>query len=136
MPVWRGRSSPVMNLGTFVVCTLLCWLVIPIFVALWKWLEIRCKVYELTTQRLRISQGVLTKVTEELELYRVKDIAVVEPLLLRFFGLGNIVLTTSDDSAPVVILEAIANVNGLRDDLRKSVEQCRQVRGVRVAEME
>jgi uncharacterized membrane protein YdbT with pleckstrin-like domain len=56
------------------LCGLFCWLIVPIFFALVYYLQTRCKVFELTTQRLKITSGVFTKVTETLELYRVKDI--------------------------------------------------------------
>jgi uncharacterized membrane protein YdbT with pleckstrin-like domain len=58
------------NFGAY----LFCWLIVPIFFALVYYLHTRCKVFELTTQRLKITSGVFTKVTETLELYRVKDI--------------------------------------------------------------
>ncbi len=41
----------------------------------------------------------------ELELYRVKDIVLNEPFLLRLVGLSNIVLVTSDRSTPVFVVE-------------------------------
>ena len=72
--VWRGTSSQWKNFGVYLLCGLLCWLIVPIFFALAYYLKTRCKVFELTTQRLKITSGVFTKVTETLELYRVKDI--------------------------------------------------------------
>jgi uncharacterized membrane protein YdbT with pleckstrin-like domain len=72
--VWRGTSSQWKNFGVYLLCGLFCWLIVPIFFALVYYLQTRCKVFELTTQRLKITSGVFTKVTETLELYRVKDI--------------------------------------------------------------
>ncbi|MBK8099585.1 MAG: PH domain-containing protein [Planctomycetes bacterium] len=71
--VWTGRPSQIANLGAFVWCALLCWLVIPIFVAVWRYLLVRTMRYELTTQRFRVTSGVLARRTDELELYRCKD---------------------------------------------------------------
>jgi uncharacterized membrane protein YdbT with pleckstrin-like domain len=105
-------------------------------VSFWQWLRLRCRVYELTSQRLRTSTGVLTRRTDELELYRVNDITFVEPFLLRMFGLGNIMLTTNDVSSPTIVLPAIRGARKLREDLRQNVEACRARKGVRVTEME
>jgi uncharacterized membrane protein YdbT with pleckstrin-like domain len=134
--IWRGNSSQVVNFSTFVVCGLLCWLIVPIFYACWKWWENKCRVYVVTTERIKMSQGVITKRTEELELYRVKDTTVVEPFLSRLFNAGDIHLTTSDVSNPLLTLEAIKNVHTVREELRRSVESYRQSRGVHIREME
>jgi len=134
--IWKGSSSQVINLGTYVICFLLVWLIVPIFVALWKWIENRCRVFEVTTQRIRVTQGVFTKTTNELELYRVTDTTLVEPFWYRQFGAGNIILTTNDVSSPTLTLEAIKGAADLREQIRRNVEICRDRKRVRVAEME
>ena len=134
--VWYGTPSQVINLGTFIVCGLLFFLVIPLFVALWRWLEVKFTNYELTTQRLRTRYGVLNRKTDELELYRVRDYQLVEPFFLRLFSLGNVVLRTSDRSNPVVTIKAVENGEELREKLRQYVEECRTHKGVREFDVE
>ena len=70
--VWRGTSSQWKNFGVYLLCGLFCWLIVPIFFALVYYLQTKCKIFELTSQRLKITSGIFTKVTETLELYRVK----------------------------------------------------------------
>jgi uncharacterized membrane protein YdbT with pleckstrin-like domain len=101
-----------------------------------RWIQTRCRRYELTTQRLLLSQGVLSRRTDEVELYRVKDYALVEPLALRLFGLGNIVVTTTDDTNLTVTLRAVPAARQLRDQMRQHVEVCRDKKRVRVSEFE
>ena len=134
--VWRGHPSQVVNLGAYLLCLLLCWLVVPIFIGLWKWIENRCRIYEVTSQRVKVSSGVFTRKTEDLELYRVRDIALLEPFWLRLFGLGNLVLTTNDVSSPSLTLLAVPEVHQLREELRQHIETCRDQKRVRVAEFE
>src|SRR4051812_10579812 len=102
--VWKGSSSQVIYLGTYVLCFLFIWLVVPLFIWIWKWIENRNRVYEITTQRIRITTGVFTKRTDELELYRVRDTSLVEPFLYRMFGAGNIQVVTADASTPGLTL--------------------------------
>ena len=123
--VWSGSPSQVLNVPVYAVCTLLCWLVIPVFYAAWKWLVLRNIRYELTTERLRIRQGVLNKELDELELYRVRDYKLEQPLILRLFSLGNITLRTSDTSHPLIMLRAIRDGEHVRERIRKYVEECR-----------
>src|ERR1700742_1759837 len=83
--IWRGPSSQWKNFGLYVLCGLFCWLIVPIFIALWRYLQTKNKIYELTSERLKTTQGVFSKVTDTLELYRVKDIETRQPFLYRMF---------------------------------------------------
>lgn len=129
--VWEGSPSQVTNLGTYVVCFLTCWLVIPVFYAIWRWIELRCYRYRLTNERLAIMQGVFSRRMEELELYRVKDITFEQPFFLRLFGLATLVLDTSDQSRPVVLIRAIPRAQELREQIRRDVERLRREKGIR-----
>jgi len=101
-----------------------------------QWLLIKARVYEVTTERIRTTNGLVTRRTDELELYRVKDTTLIEPLSLRMFSLGHIEISTHDVSTPIVRLEAIPGARALREELRKSIETCRDKKRVRMAELE
>src|SRR5688500_13588131 len=94
--LWSGTSSQLNTFGVFGSCLL----IIPVPWAIWRWLETKNHVYRLTSERLIIETGVFGKKTETLELYRVRDLQVTQPFLLRIFGLQNIRLLTSDTSTP------------------------------------
>jgi uncharacterized membrane protein YdbT with pleckstrin-like domain len=134
--VWRGTSSQWKNFGVYVLCGLLCWLVVPIFFALARYLQTKCKIFELTTQRFKITSGIFSKVTETLELYRVKDIETRQPFLSRLVGVENVQMTTSDTSSPLVLIEAVPSDIGLADKLRHQVEIIRQQKRVREIDIE
>ena len=123
--VWTGSPSQLINAPVFIVCGLTFFLVVPVFIALWKWLVLRNLTYELTSERLRIRQGVLNKELDELELYRVRDYRLERPFILRIFSLGNIILTTTDTTHPVVVLRAIRDGERVREQIRRHVEECR-----------
>ena len=129
--VWQGRSSQILNLGWFVLGVLLLpTLIVPILVLV-KYLRLRCRVYEITSERLRITSGILSKKTDYLELYRVKDMNLEQPFTLRLFGLGNVVLLTSDKTTPDVTIPAVAQASALLDQVRSLVEACRRKTGTR-----
>jgi len=67
-PVWNGTPSQVINIPAFTVLGLFFWLVIPLFIMLWKWLAVRNTKYELSTERLKTRYGVLNRKMDELEL--------------------------------------------------------------------
>jgi membrane protein YdbS with pleckstrin-like domain len=134
--VWRGSSSQWKNFGVYLLCGLLCWLLVPIFFALARYLQTKCKVFELTTQRFKITSGVFTKTTETLELYRVKDIQTRQPFLSRLVSIENVQMTTSDASSPTVLVDAVPSSVGFADKLRHQVEIIRQQKRVREIDIE
>ncbi|BAW79807.1 hypothetical conserved protein [Candidatus Nitrosoglobus terrae] len=135
--IWSGTPSQIVNLSTFIICGLFFWLIIPLFIILWQWLVVKNTQYELTTHRLKIRQGVINKKMDDLELYRVRDYSLEQPLLLRWFGLENIILQTSDRTDPVVIIRAVKNGEELQGKIREAVEACRaKTQGVREVDVE
>lgn len=143
--VWEGRPSQVVNLfhflGAGVVAAAAAFLfpplvVIPAGYALWKYLVVHNTKYELTTQRLITHSGVLNKNTDELELYRVRDLQHQQPFLLRLFGLGDVAVVSSDTLTPVVPIFAQPDSKDLREQLRTLVERRREEKGTRVAELD
>jgi uncharacterized membrane protein YdbT with pleckstrin-like domain len=135
-PVWSATPSQIVNLPVFVLCALFCWLVVPIFIALWKWLVVRNIQYELTTERLKLREGVLNRTLNELELYRVRDYRLEQPLVLRMFSLGNIIIRTTDSTHPIVTLRAIRDAENVLELLRRHVEDCRARKSVRAIDLE
>ena len=161
--VWRGASSQWKNFGRYLLSAVLAAIVIaifallryrgsapvkefspyvfllllvPIFMALTRYFQTKCKIYELTTERLKTTEGVFSKVTDTLELYRVKDLETRQPFLYRLVGLENIQVNTSDVSTPVVVIDAIPRAVVLADKIRNHVEGIRTQKGVREIDVE
>jgi uncharacterized membrane protein YdbT with pleckstrin-like domain len=132
--LWKGSPSQAVNLGAYVLCLLLCWLVLPVLYALWRWIDTRLTEYELTSQRLVFRRGVFNRKTEEVELYRVRDSSLDEPLFLRLFGAGNVVISATDASSPNLLLRAVKGAAEVRQKLRAAVEAVREQKRVRSIE--
>lgn len=109
---------------------------VPIFIALARFLQTKNKVYELTSERLKITEGVFNKVTDTLELYRVKDLETRQPFWERAFGVENVQVNTADISTPFVLIEAVPVKIGLGDKIRNAVENVRMQKRVRELDIE
>jgi uncharacterized membrane protein YdbT with pleckstrin-like domain len=129
--VWTASEGQVDNLGYYALCFAFCWLLFPLVAMCVRYLRTALHCYELTPQRLTERTGILSRQTEALELYRVKDIAIEQPMLQRLFGRGRIVLQTSDRSTPEVVLNCIRSPREVARVLREQVEKCRVTKGVR-----
>lgn len=101
--------------------------------ALWYWLRARSVHYRITTQRVIVERGLLSKRLDQIDLYRIHDYIVERPLGQRIAGTGNLVLQTMDRSTPSVELRGIAtDVVQLYERLRKATEAEKRRRNVRV----
>ena len=145
--VWEGSESQVLNLPKFILAFLLMailavlsfmffpllivLIVIPVFYASYHFLLIKSQKYKITTERILYVTGIFSKKTETLELYRVKDMDLAEPFMLRMFKLGNIEIDSSDESTPRFHLKAIPGPQALMDKIRTNVEKRRDIKNVR-----
>ena len=130
--VWAGSPSQWRNFWWFLSCLLL----LPIPFAIWKWLETKNTVYTLTDQRLKFTRGVLTKTTEDLELYRVRDTKFEQNVWERMLGLGEIQLFTTDETTTIVSLHFIKDAESVREKMRGLVEARRDAKRVRYLDAE
>lgn len=129
--IWVGTEGQLVNIWWFLAALLLCWTIVPVLWAIYRYLKVANHRYELTDQRLLEYSGIVVKHIETLELYRVKDIAVSGTLLQAAFGRGRVVLQTTDASTPTVLISAVANPQLVSQLVRDAVERCRVARGVR-----
>jgi uncharacterized membrane protein YdbT with pleckstrin-like domain len=148
--IWKGTPSQWTNFGTHFFCLLLAagvvaafllvtprqplilgGLAIPVVWMLTRWIATRTQRYEITSERIRVSTGLFSRLTTELELYRVRDYTIEEPFWLRLVGCGNVILQTSDRTNPRLVIHAVPRVVALKDQIRTHTERMRQLRGVR-----
>ena len=131
--LWVGRPSQLSNLRTFVIGAAFCWLVLPLGRAVWRYLIVRTTRYQLTSQRLRTTRGIISRHVEELELYRVKDTAFSQSVFERVFGLATVRITSSDHSTPTATIESVPApiAEWVREAIRGCVEDLRTRKQVR-----
>jgi uncharacterized membrane protein YdbT with pleckstrin-like domain len=156
--IWKGTSSQWKNCGPYFalavsvpVSVLAHWqfgawagqpiffVYLPVLAAalwsLWRWLVLKTTAYHLTTERLLTTTGILTKVTDTLELYRVRDMKTVQTLAQRMVGLQDICLCTADASTAEVRIDFVPVALNLSEQVRKAVETCRMKKNVRVMDV-
>ncbi|OGS72029.1 MAG: hypothetical protein A3F91_03680 [Flavobacteria bacterium RIFCSPLOWO2_12_FULL_35_11] len=122
--IYKGSPSQVINLGIFLACIL----IIPIPIAIWRWIQVKYTILTITNQRVIMSAGVFSRRTEEIELYRIRDVSVEEPFIFRMFGVGNIIIHSTDKTSPSAVFMAFKNPNWIKDQVRENAEYYRQNR--------
>ena len=130
--IWQGTPSQWMNFVFYLYCSVLIVAYgFGLILALWKFLDTKFNRITITDQRIIERRGILSFTTNQLELYRVKDIRLEQPLLLRLFRLSKIVLVTSDSSNPIYTLNGMENGLELIEKIRNAIDERRDAKGVR-----
>ena len=109
---------------------------VPLVMLISKIAAVKLLLYEITSERIKVTHGLFVRRTDELELYRVKDTSLIEPFFYRLFSAANIFVATNDASTPRLELRGIKHAKEIREELRNSVEACRMKKGAQVREME
>ena len=91
--------------------------------------------YSLSEDRLFISEGFLNIKDDEILLYRVKDIDTHRSLWQRLFGVGTVVVASSDKTMPNLVLKNIKDPVFVKELIHKQVEEMKIKRRVRFGEI-
>ena len=86
--------------------------------------------YKLTNERLVIEQGFIGRRTEEIDLYRVNDVAVKQNPAERIVGLGDVRIVTTDATSPERRLHNLRDPDRVKDLIREAARAERQRRRV------
>ena len=130
--LFEGRRAlvPSVSVLLLVIVTLGLWL-IP------RWWHRGSKLYRVTTRRIVVETGVLSKRLEQIDLYRIADYTVDRPFFQRMLGTGNLLLKTFDKSTPELqVREIKTDVVALYEKLRVATEAEKAKRGVRMIDYE
>lgn len=99
--------------------------------AIWRILDRLLTGYELTTRYFYQRSGVLNRTHEQLELHRVRDVEVLEPIHLRVLGLGRVIVHSVDRTTPTVRVKAQSRAVVLGPAIYELVKQEQKRMGYR-----
>ena len=85
--------------------------------------------------KLFIDKGLFTSHVEELNMFRIEDISVIETFTNKFWGTGTITIYANDASCSEIQLIRIKNPNKVRNLITELLEKDRKARNVNVGEM-
>jgi uncharacterized membrane protein YdbT with pleckstrin-like domain len=104
---------------------------------LYFWIRSYGARYKVTTRRVMVERGLLSKRLEQIDNYRIKDYVVERPFGQRLLGTGNLLLHTMDQTTPSLRLLGLrTDVVALYEQLRTAAEAERERRNVRLLDNE
>lgn len=99
---------------------------IPLLGVIWTLLTTYFTSYEFTRKRLIYRTGVLNRVSNPIEYYRIKDVIVETSFIDTIFRLSKMAIVSTDRTYPNLSLAGINfhDVTMIEPDLRDSIEKC------------
>lgn len=91
--------------------------------------------YSLSEDRLFVDKGLIKLQSDEILLYRVRDLSVSQTLGQRLFGVGSIIVQSSDKTSPVLEIRNIKSPFDVKELLHQHIEKMKLERRMRVGEI-
>jgi uncharacterized membrane protein YdbT with pleckstrin-like domain len=112
-----NSAAPVERLVVAAVAILavMLWLIVPVL----RW---RTTTYELTTRRLRVRSGIVTRRGRDIPLARINDVSFEKGLLDRLLGSGRLVVESAGEHGQI-LLNDIPRVELTQATLFRLVEE-------------
>jgi uncharacterized membrane protein YdbT with pleckstrin-like domain len=101
-------------IGAVAVVMIMIWFVVPLL----RW---RTTTYELTTRRLRLRSGILSRSGRDFPLIRISDVSFSHGLIDRLLGCGRLVVESAGEHGQLVLNE-IPTVERVQATLFQLVE--------------
>jgi len=97
------------------ILAVMLWLIVPVL----RW---RTTTYELTTRRLRVRSGIVTRRGRDIPLARINDVSFEKGLLDRLLGSGRLVVESAGEHGQI-LLNDIPRVEFTQATLFRLVEE-------------
>lgn len=91
--------------------------------------------YSVTDDRLFLECGFLNIKTEEILLYRIRDISLERKLGQRIFGVGSVRVISSDKTAPELLIKNIKHPVEVKELIHRQVEEAKLKRRMHFSEL-
>ena len=90
--------------------------------------------YRLSEDRIFCEKGLLNLHEEEVLLYRVRDLELRMSLGQRIFGVGSVIVHSSDKTMPTLELKNTKTPREVKELVFRQVEDCKEQRRMRTME--
>jgi uncharacterized membrane protein YdbT with pleckstrin-like domain len=115
IPSGSGAAAGRLVVAAVAILALMLWLMVPVL----RW---RTTTYELTTRRLKVRDGIVTRHGRDIPLARISDVSFSKGLLDRLLGSGRLVVESAGEHGQIVLTD-IPRVEFTQATLFRLVEE-------------
>jgi uncharacterized membrane protein YdbT with pleckstrin-like domain len=125
--LYEGPVSHKTRLGAYILCG-----IVPVIGWIWAifvYLGVRATTYKITTQRVEITRGIISKDVDSILLWRVRDVRYHQSLGGRILGVEDVTLSFLDDKEGGVLnIRGLPNARSIYDRLVAAVDEAARMR--------
>ena len=103
---------------------------------LYSWLVRLSTEYRLFQESLEVESGIISRRIENIQLFRVRDLGLAQSILNRLAGVGDVIVTSTDQSAPRYRVRGVESPREFYDRLRELVAKSQATRRTMIVEQE
>jgi len=115
IPAGKAAAIERLVLAVVAIVLLMWWLTLPLL----RW---RTTVYELTTRRMRLRDGIIARNGRDIPLSRITDVSFRKGLLDRMLGCGTLIVESAGEHGEIMLTE-IPHVEHVQSTLFQLVEE-------------
>lgn len=101
----------------------------------WLGMPLTFTKYKLSEDRIFCEKGLLNTKSDEILLYRVRDLSVSISLGQRLFGVGTVIVISSDQSLPRLEMQNVKHPREVKELLHQKVEEAKEKRRMHTMEL-
>ena len=110
---------------------------VPLLAGLvYTWLVRLNTEYRLFQDSLEVESGIVSRRIENIQLFRVRDLGLEQSMLNRLAGVGDVIVTSTDQSAPHFRLRGVEDPRALYQRLRELISKSQAARRTMIVEQE
>lgn len=115
IPSGSGAAAVRLVVAAVAILALMLWLMVPVL----RW---RTTTYQLTTRRLKVRDGIVTRHGQDIPLARINDVSFSKGPLDRLLGSGRLVVESAGEHGQIVLTD-IPRVEFTQATLFRLVEE-------------
>jgi uncharacterized membrane protein YdbT with pleckstrin-like domain len=120
--LYDGPVSHKTRLGAYLLCAL-----IPVIGWLYAWviwLKVRSTRYRITSQKIEVTRGILSKDVDSILLWRIRDVRYHQSFGGRLLGIEDVTLSFLDDAeGGQLTIRGLPNARGMYEKMVGFVDQ-------------
>ena len=110
---------------------------VPLLIGIaYSWLVRLGAEYRLYADSLEIETGLFSRNIDNLQLFRVRDLGLRQSLIGRLLGVGDVNVTSTDQSTPHLVIRGVTAPRALYATLRERVAESQATRRTMIVEEE
>ena len=107
-----------------------------VLACLGSWLAVLSTEYRVFEESIEMDTGLVARSIGNVQLFRVRDLALRQSVLNRILGVGDVLVTSTDQSSPHLVLRGVAGPREVYDTLRELVARSQATRRTMIVEEE